>query len=117
MEEAPRGVRLAEEEAIYRSKSAEPSIQLDMISPAVEGYFRIPAIWVGEEPAPETAKALNPSIHHQIVLKRTLKAGIESGFRGMGCSYLTSGTIPLPLKSSSRALESPTLPAPTAAPF
>jgi hypothetical protein len=77
MEEAPRGVRVPAEEAIYRSRTNDPLIQLDMVAPAVEGYFRIPSIWVGEEPTPETVKRLNPAVHHHIVLKQTLNAGIE----------------------------------------
>lgn len=55
----------------------DPSIQLDMVTPAVEGYFRIPSIWVAEEPASEVVRSLNPAIHHQIVLRKTLKAGVE----------------------------------------
>lgn len=77
MEEAPRGVRRPEEEELYRGPNTDPLVQTDMVSPAVEGYFRLPAIWVGEMPASGLVIGLNPQVHHQVVMKQTLKAGIE----------------------------------------
>ena len=57
--------------------SKEIGSDSDRVSPAVEGYFRIPAVWIGQEPDPQSVSALNPNIHHAIVLKRTLRCGIE----------------------------------------
>lgn len=77
-EEAPQCVRLPEEEHLYRSASNNPLIQVDLVSPAVEGYFRVPAIWVGEKPVDALVAKLNPSVHHQVVLKKKLASGVEA---------------------------------------
>jgi hypothetical protein len=49
----------------------------DMTSPFVSGYFRIPAIWIGEKPSDEEALCLNPSIHHATAFRGTLRCGIK----------------------------------------
>jgi hypothetical protein len=63
---------------------SEPSLEKpneivlpDMTSPFVSGYFRIPAIWIGEKPPEEEALCLNPSIHHATAIRGTLRCGIE----------------------------------------
>jgi hypothetical protein len=40
----------------------------EMVSPPVEGYFRLPAVWIGQEPAGPAVNRLNPAIHHATVL-------------------------------------------------
>ena len=78
MDEIPRGVRLPEDEHLFRLKQTDPFIEIDKVTPAVEGYFRIPAIWVEAAPEPELVRSLNPPVHHAIVLKKKLRCGIEA---------------------------------------
>lgn len=76
MDEPPWGYRNENEAHLYRARSADGAIVPDRVSPAVESYFRIPAIWVGEEPDPASVRVLNPSIHHARVLRKVLRCGI-----------------------------------------
>jgi hypothetical protein len=48
----------------------------DRISPSVSGYFRIPAIWVGEKPLEAEVRRLNPRVHHKTVFRSKLRCGI-----------------------------------------
>lgn len=52
--------------------------QPDRTSPTVNGYFRIPAIWVGERPPPEQVRLLNSNIHHQTIIRRDLRCGLKA---------------------------------------
>ena len=73
----PQGFRLAEYEPLFKKLPDDPTIILDRVTAAVEGYFRIPAVWVGELPAPESVLTLNKQIHHAVVLRKNLDSGIE----------------------------------------
>ena len=86
MVKAPRGVRKPEDEPLFRKPSDDPTIAPDTVSPAVEGYFRVPAIWVGEEPSIDSESRFNPQVHHEVVFKKTLSAGI-------GIRVLRDGTF------------------------
>ena len=77
MDEVPLGFRSAEDESLFKNPTEDPAICSDKVSPAVEGYFRIPAVWVGEPPNPESVLTLNPRIHHAVVFKMKLHCGIE----------------------------------------
>ncbi len=77
MDEVPMGFRSAEDEPLFKNPTEDPAICPDKASPAVEGYFRIPAVWIGDPPDPESVRTLNPPIHHAVVLKRKLNCGIE----------------------------------------
>lgn len=77
MGEIPIGYRDPEHEALYRQFVRDPRIQLDTVSPTIEGYFRIPAIWVDAMPEPASVLLLNPGVHHEVVLSKTLSCGIE----------------------------------------
>lgn len=50
---------------------------IDRVSPAINGYYRIPAIWVGSRPKPPLVRYLNPEIHHETVLRKQLQCGIS----------------------------------------
>lgn len=76
-EKPPAGIHKAEHKHLYASRIRDPLIQLDMVSPSIEGYFRIPAVWIGEAPAPETVRKLNPAVHHAIMYQHKLDCGIE----------------------------------------
>lgn len=52
--------------------------QPDQTSPTINGYFRIPAIWVGEAPPLDQVRLLNSDIHHQTVIRRDLRCGIKA---------------------------------------
>ena len=72
-----RGFRSAEDEPLFKRHTNDPAIMPDTITPRVEGYFRIPAVWIGENPDPASVQFLNPQIHHAVVLKKKLQCGIE----------------------------------------
>ena len=50
MDKPPRGIQLPEDEPLFREPSDDNTISPTTVTPAVEGYFRVPTIWVGEEP-------------------------------------------------------------------
>ena len=77
MEKIPQAYRSTEDEPLFKKQTDDPSIQPDRVSPAVEGYFRIPAVWVSKEPDPESVSILNPDIHHAVVFEMILNCGIE----------------------------------------
>jgi hypothetical protein len=75
---APFATRPPEDEAKFKHPSDDPLIEPDHVSPSVEGYFRLPAIWVGKAPDPETVSQLNPGVHHVVVLMKSLGCGIDA---------------------------------------
>lgn len=77
MEEHPTGYRESSHEALYKKLVHDPRIQMDMVSPSIEGYFRIPAVWIGEKPDPASVLRLNPRVHHEVVFTKKLSCGIE----------------------------------------
>lgn len=77
MEKIPQAYRSTEDEPLFKKPTDDPLIKPDRVSPAVEGYFRIPAVWIGEEPDPESVSILNPETHHAVVLETILNCGIE----------------------------------------
>jgi hypothetical protein len=55
-------------EGLWRYKSEALRLTKDItldVSPSVEGFFRVPPIWVGDTPEPATFEALNLTIHHE----------------------------------------------------
>lgn len=95
MEEPPWGYRRPEDEHLFTQSTNNPSIVPDRVSPAVEGYFRIPAVWIGDAPDPDTVRALNPSVHHAVVLKKNLRCGIEARVRRDGTFLFDFSSWPL----------------------
>jgi hypothetical protein len=77
MEEPPWAYRRPEDEPLFKRETNDPAIEPDSVSPAVEGYFRIPAVWIGDAPDPDTVRVLNPPVHHAVVLRKKLRCGIE----------------------------------------
>ena len=77
MNKSPKAYRSPDDEPLFENPTGDPAIVPDRVSPAVEGYFRIPAVWIGKEPDPKSVSVLDPNIHHAIVLKQTLRCGIE----------------------------------------
>ncbi len=45
-------------------------------TPSVEGYFRVPPIWIDQEPNPETTESFSQQIYHEVVLEKTLDSNI-----------------------------------------
>ncbi len=43
----PRGIREDGNQNLYTKPTNDPRIVPDRTSPAVEAYFRVPAIWMG----------------------------------------------------------------------
>ncbi len=78
MEKAPIGYRDPQHESLYKNFVQDSRIEMDRVSPGIEGYFRIPAIWVGERPEAEKVLKLNPAVHHGIVYRKKLECGIET---------------------------------------
>ena len=77
MAETPRGTRNPDEEYLFKQPTSDPTIKPDKITAAVEGYFRLPAIWVGEPPEENSVLQLNPQVHHSAVITRPLNCGIS----------------------------------------
>jgi len=77
LEEIPTGYRDYRNEAQYRQPGRDLRIIPDMVSPSVEGYFRFPAVWIGEEPEAASVRILNPAVHHEIVCENILSCGIK----------------------------------------
>jgi hypothetical protein len=77
MTSAPKGYRPSADEAIFRKPTENRAVVPDRVSPAVEGYFRIPAVWIGEAPEPAEAAVLNPRVHHTEAVRKRLASGIE----------------------------------------
>ena len=86
MEKPPRGVRRPEDEPLFRAPSDDKTIKPDTVSPAVEGYFRVPSIWVGEEPCLDSEKGFNSQGYLEVVFEKSLNAGI-------GIRVLRDGTF------------------------
>ncbi len=77
MAKIPRGTRNPDEDQIYQRPTSDPTIKPDRITAAVEGYFRLPAIWVGDPPEHSSVLQLNPQVHHSAVMTRALNCGIS----------------------------------------
>lgn len=77
MDECPSGYRDPNHEMLYKQCVRDPRIQMDMVSPSVEGYFRIPAVWIGQKPDPDSVLKLNPSVHHEVIFSKILTCAIE----------------------------------------
>lgn len=77
-EPPPWGERRPEDERLFKQRTDDPEIVPDRVSPAIEGYFRIPPVWIGEAPPPGSVRVLNPSVHHAVVLRKKMHCGIEA---------------------------------------
>ena len=77
MDKIPQAYRSPEDESLFKKPTDDPAIQPDRVSPAVEGYFRIPAVWIGKKPDSKSVSILNPQIHHAVVLEKELSCGIK----------------------------------------
>ena len=84
MQETPWGYRRPQDEPLFRQKTNDPAITPDRVSTPVEGYFRTPAVWIGERPNPDTVRALNPDVHYAVVFGKKLSCGIEVRVRRDG---------------------------------
>lgn len=76
-DDIPRGTRPRGKDDLFRSPSQDPRIVPDRVGPVVEGYFRAPAVWVGDVPADADIAQLNPAIHHSVAYRATLACGIK----------------------------------------
>lgn len=95
MTKAPIGIRRPEDEQALRKKTTDPALVLDTVSPAIEGYFRLPAVWIGSEPPQELVLNLNPQTHHELVLTVNLKCGVEARVQRDGTFWFDFMNWPL----------------------
>ena len=77
MSRIPRGTRTEVDEPLFKQSSDDRSIVPDKVTPAVEGYFRMPAVWIREMPDEDAILRLNPLVHHEVVVERNLQSGIK----------------------------------------
>lgn len=77
MARVARGYRSPEDEPLFKQATDDLSIHPDTVTAGVEGYFRVPAIWIGEQPKDTVVSGLNPETHEAEVIARQLQAGIE----------------------------------------
>ena len=78
MDKVVRGFRLPGEDHIYQVSTDDPTIRQDGVTPGVEGYFRIPVIWVGERPDAAASATFATNVHHAVVVEEDLRAGIKA---------------------------------------
>ena len=86
MDKPPRGIRLPEDEPLFREPSDDNTISPTTVTPAVECYFRVPTIWVGEEPELDPENGFNQRVYLEVAFEMSLKAGI-------GIRVLRDGTF------------------------
>ena len=84
MAKMPKGTRNPEDESLFKQPTDDPTIQPDRVTPAVEGYFRIPAVWIGEKPDDASVLELNPQVHHAVVVKQDLHSGLKASVQRDG---------------------------------
>ncbi len=72
-----RAVRRPEDKQALRQKPSDPALVVDSVTAAIEGYFHLPAVWVGKEPPQDSVLNLNEQVHHEVVLTKTLECGID----------------------------------------
>lgn len=71
----PKAYRDEQNPDIYRDPANLGKLEPDRVPPVVQGYFRIPAVWIGEEP--ETgSKSFNHSSFSAVVVHKKLACGI-----------------------------------------
>ena len=58
-------------------ESGATHVEPDRVNAVVEGYFRIPAVWIGSAPSNPAAET-GMSLGGQIALRATLSCGIEA---------------------------------------
>lgn len=78
VERVARGYRRAEDKHLFKQATDDPSIQPDRVTARVEGYFRAPAIWIGDRPDDPSASSRNPGLRNTEALARQLRTGIET---------------------------------------
>lgn len=93
-DELPWGFRSPVDEPLFARPGADDSIVPDRISPTIEGYFRVPAIWAGAKPEPDPLY-FDERVHHTFVLNTKLKSGIETWVRRDGVFLFDFATWPL----------------------
>ena len=76
-EDVQHAFRAPEDEPLFKKPTVDRGIVPDRMTAGVEGYFPIPAIWVGEEPDSNAQLSLNGAILHAVVYTTTLSFGIE----------------------------------------
>ena len=72
-----RGYRSTEDEPLFKQATDDLTIHSDTVTAGVEGYFRVPAIWIGKRPPDATVTSLGPEVHNSEVVARQLQAGLE----------------------------------------
>ena len=77
MTRVPRGSRISEDEPLFKQPTEDATIQPDTVTPAVEGYFRIPPVWIGAKPDDESVLKLDPQIHHAEAFRKDMRSGIK----------------------------------------
>ncbi|MDE2686437.1 MAG: hypothetical protein OXI16_02910 [Chloroflexota bacterium] len=76
MEKIVRGLRPDGEDHTYQVSTDDPTVQPDTVTPGYEGYFRLPAIWVGERPDEASVTTFSTNVHHEVIIEEELRAGI-----------------------------------------
>ena len=77
MDKPPYGYRDPKKAALFSQPSDDPSIVPDRISPKVEGYFRIPAIWIEQSVEHLSGRFERLTAHHDTIVQMNLSCGIE----------------------------------------
>jgi hypothetical protein len=102
MGKVQKGRRKGENDALFTKPTTKEGVTPDRVSPAVEGYYHLPARWIGEQPNSNLVTKFNPTILHETVLSRAMNCGIHVRVRRDGlflfdfsnCSVAPMITIP-----------------------
>ena len=67
---------MPEEELPLGATPDESILKQNTQTSAIEGFFRVPAIWVEHRPDPVSVRELNLPVHHEVALEKQLDSGI-----------------------------------------
>lgn len=74
----PTAERSPEDEKRYQTESWGDEIAPHSISPLVEGYYRLPAVWLGREPEEQEQLKFDARVHCELVVERKLQCGVSA---------------------------------------
>ncbi|TXN41422.1 hypothetical protein FV232_24730 [Methylobacterium sp. WL30] len=72
-----RGVKQGENPAQFQDSVLRPNIVPDRASPTVASYFRVPPVWIGEQPTLPVNQVLPITWGHETILRLTMACGIK----------------------------------------
>lgn len=72
----PKAYRDSQNPSIYRDPQNLWKLEPDRVPPVVQGYFRLPAVWIGEGPATTGRTKYDPAFNSEVKVEEKLRCGI-----------------------------------------